>query len=521
MHVAIIGSGLAGLTAGAALAQAGHRVTVLEQYHRPGGVTAPYERDGYRWDLGQLLVEGLGPDEPLGRILAELGVAGQVPVRIEDRGYVFPDFELRKPQQYAGPLWRIDRLKQLFPDEAAGLDRYWADYLRFTSILTLARRMEAAPVGNAPAAAYWKLRLYAKFLPLFSKKGWNAQQLMDHYFRSDKLKLVFTSIMADFFTAPREFVGLAAFALNPEASFDRRMPRELAQDTVQLYHYSILGGMGTLVDALVTKIESHGGEIHTGRPVARILVQGGRVAGVVDAHGTFLRAGAVVASGGARETLLKLLGKEHLPAEFAANVRSIPLMGSVFMLHLGVDFDPSPAVHGVCTYYYGTYDLDRAIAEGRGGVYHEGRDGFVVHVPSLHTPQMAPPGHHAMTVYTIAPDRLRDGDWQSRKEEYAGKLIAYAGRHIPGLREHVRVCEIITPDDWRARTHLEHHAFGGIAPIVGSWRVPHRTPLHGLWFVGAQSESGGGVNNVVPGAFKTARQIVKGWPVPQGQEEAR
>ena len=106
------------------LEEAGHKVTVFEQYHRPGGVTAPYERQGYRWDLGQLLIEGLGPDEPLGRILAELGVAGQVPVRVEDRGYVFPDFRLDKPASYQGPRWRIERLKELFPREAAGLDRY-------------------------------------------------------------------------------------------------------------------------------------------------------------------------------------------------------------------------------------------------------------------------------------------------------------------------------------------------------------------------------------------------------------
>jgi phytoene dehydrogenase-like protein len=73
--------------------------------------------------------------------------------------------------------------------------------------------------------------------------------------------------------------------------------------------------------------------------------------------------------------------------------------------------DPSPYVHGVCTYYYGTYDLDRGLDDAESGVYHEGRDGFVVHVPSLHSPEMAPEGKHAMTIYTIAPDRLQEGTW--------------------------------------------------------------------------------------------------------------
>ncbi|MFN2219357.1 MAG: phytoene desaturase family protein, partial [Anaerolineae bacterium] len=214
-------------------------------------------------------------------------------------------------------------------------------------------------------------------------------------------------------------------------------------------------------------------------------------------------------SGGAKETFFRLVGREHLPPDFAQNVENLSLMDSVFMVHLGVDFDPTPYVHGVCTYYYGTYDIETALADALSGVYHEGRDGFVVHIPSLHSPEMAPPGHHAMTIYTICPDTLKTGDWDSLKDQYADALIDYAERHIPGLREHVRVREIMTPQDFRARTHLDHHAFGGIAPVMGAWQVPHETPLEGLWFVGAQSESGGGVNSVMPGAYRTASRIAR------------
>ena len=36
----------------------------------------------------------------------------------------------------------------------------------------------------------------------------------------------------------------------------------------------------------------------------------------------------------------------------------------------------------------------------------------------------------------------------------------------------------------------------------------HQTPVQGLWFVGAQSESGGGVAGVMLGARKVARRIL-------------
>jgi len=123
MKAIIIGSGVSGLTCAAALAQSGHSVTVLEQFHRAGGSTAPFERDGFRWDLGQLLVEGFGPDEPTGQVLAALGIADRVRVKPDDRRYVFPDFDLLKPEEYGGPRWRIERLKELFPADAAGLER--------------------------------------------------------------------------------------------------------------------------------------------------------------------------------------------------------------------------------------------------------------------------------------------------------------------------------------------------------------------------------------------------------------
>lgn len=129
-------------------------------------------------------------------------------------------------------------------------------------------------------------------------------------------------------------------------------------------------------------------------------------------------------------------------------------------------------------------------------------------MPSRHSPELAPPGGHAVTVYTIAPDRLREGSWTERREELADKLLAEAERIVPGLRQHAQVRVILTPDDFRARTHLAQHSFGGCAPVLGKDGAPHRTPIQGLWFIGAQSESKGGVANVIAGARKVVRLIL-------------
>ncbi|MBN2677628.1 MAG: NAD(P)-binding protein, partial [Anaerolineaceae bacterium] len=85
MKATIIGSGMAGLTAGAYLARAGHDVTVYEQFSIPGGVTATLEQDGYCWDIGPLLLEGFAPGDKGRLILEDLGISDQVPAIHEDR----------------------------------------------------------------------------------------------------------------------------------------------------------------------------------------------------------------------------------------------------------------------------------------------------------------------------------------------------------------------------------------------------------------------------------------------------
>ena len=506
MKAVIVGSGIAGLTAGAALSKGGFDVTVFEQYHRPGGVTATIEKDGHKWDLGQLMLEGFGKDEPIGQILLELGIYDQVSSKIDQRGYVFPDYEIRTPDAYGGPQWRMDFLKEQFPEEAKGLDKYWKDYLRFTRLMTFGRKAEKS---SGFAKILIMMRLYWTLLPLLPKVKWSADRLMSHYFKSEKLKMVFTSILADFFTPPSDFLGLGIFALNSELSFDKRIPKSLGANIDQLYLYSMLGGIKNLTQPMINLIESKGGKIAVESPVEKIMVENNKVTGV-QVGGEFHPANVVLASGDAKQIFFKLIGKENLTVEYAELVENQTLMDSIFMVHLGIDMDPSPYVHGPVTYYYGTYDLERGIKDAQSGDYHEGRDGFVVHVPTLHSPEMAPEGHHSLTVYTICPDTLNEGTWDDRREEFADKLVTYAEKYIPGLSGHTLTREIITPADFRELTHAEHHAFGGLAPVMGMPNIKHQTPIEGLWFIGQQSESGGGVFNVLPSSYKVARRIIEG-----------
>jgi len=502
MNVAIVGSGLAGLSAAATLSQRGHQVVVFEQADTIGGVTATIEREGFRWDWGQMMVPDLGPDEPGGRILAELGALDRIRTVPAYRENSFPDFFIRRPDEYGGRRWRIDYLKSLFPEDARGLERYFRLYERVHDLVAL---------SNSEGAAA-RARLFLKALPIIRKQKWSARQLMDHFISRKELQAVFIAILADYVASPEDFPGLAVPIINAENQYDERVPTDYRCHGHRPSWRFIRGGWIELVRALADVAEEHGAEIRTGSAVTKIVVSGEHgarpaVSGVMLGDGSEMPVDAVIASGGARELFLGLVGSEHLPEAFVRDhVENIALTESVFMVHLGVDYDPT--VHqnnAALCYYYLSYDIAGSIAETRSGEYHEGRHGFLVYVPSKYSPEMAPEGQHAVTVYTIAPSKLKERSWDDRRHEYAEALLDIAEEKVPGLRDHEKIRVVLTPDDFGRRTHLARHAFGGSVPSLHRAPPPIQTPVDGLWFVGAQSEANGGVVN----ALTSARRAVQ------------
>jgi prolycopene isomerase len=507
MKVIIIGSGMSGLTAGAYLAKAGHSVTIFEQFPTPGGVTATVRQDGFGWDIGPLLLEGFAPGDKGRRILEELGVSEKVKAVHEDRLLWQAEYALKKPDDYEGPYWRRERLKKLFPEESDALDRYYRFYHRMILLMSLGRQAETA---RGLAALWLKVQMWLAFQPVKGMVNWNGGQLMDFYFKSPVLKTFFLGIVADFVTAPSEFPGLGVPSIHLETAFDKRIPTFPGTKSAQTAYTYILGGCQSLTDAVMGVVVTNGGKVLTGTTVKRIVIEGGRAAGVELADGHIMHADLVLASGGMKEMFFDLVGREHLPEELVKQIESNRLMESVLMVQLGIDFDPTPYQPAALCYYYKTDDLEGAVQRLRTGDYHEGKEGFLIYVPSLHSPSLAPAGKYAVTIYTVAPDTLAEGDWHSRREELADKLIAEAEAHIPGLRQHTVTSLILTPEDFRKRTHQKHHSFGGVPPVMGNKPPAHNTPIEGLWFIGAQSESTGGVLNVMLGAQKVAKRILKG-----------
>ena len=99
-RVAVIGGGLAGITAAIALAEAGAAVTLLEARPRLGGATCSFSRDGLTVDTGQHIF--LGCCTAYRDLLGKLGMTEHAP--IQDRF----DVSVLAP----GPIPRRGRLRR-------------------------------------------------------------------------------------------------------------------------------------------------------------------------------------------------------------------------------------------------------------------------------------------------------------------------------------------------------------------------------------------------------------------------
>ena len=501
MKIAVIGSGLAGLTSAALLIKEGHTVTVYEQHEKIGGVTATIERDGYKWDWGQMLVPDFGEGEPGRKILEKLGISEKVKALKSYRENYFPDFRISRPKDFQGIYWRNQYFKDLFPEDAKGLDKYFKIYDRIHDVSALFNK----------EGLLSKLKLFLTFLPIMKKKEWSAQKLMDYCFTNKKLQAVFIAILADYVASPEVFPGLIIPTINAESQYDERVPLDYGGHEHRQSWSFIENGMGTIVNALAGYIEEKGGKILTNTAINKINLQERQVKSVLLSNNEEAEVDLVMASGGAKELYLDLIGNEHLTQEFIKTyVDPLFTTESVFMVHLGVDFDPSIYQNDAALcYYYFTYDINGSIKECQKGIYHEGKDGLLVYIPSKHSPEMAPSGHHAVTVYTIAPNNPTNGSWKENKDGWAEKLLDLAEKFIPGLREHAKIKIILTPEDFKNRTHLKHHAFGGTVPHLKVPPPQHKTPIKGLWFIGAQSEIFGGVVSAMVGAENAVKMLMK------------
>ncbi len=288
----------------------------------------------------------------------------------------------------------------------------------------------------------------------------------------------------------------------------------------------VSGGMGALTEALAGAAQAAGVEFRTGTEVARIEATEERASKVVLKTGEEISARAVVSNADPRTTFLKLVDPVYLDPNFLLKIQNYRAAGVSAKINLalsglpsftGVDGEAEAQAKLSGRIHIGP-DIDyleRAFDAAKYGDYSPAPY-MDITIPSLVDPALAPAGAHVMSVYVqYAPYKLKDGNWNSRREEFADTVVNTLSDYASDLKGLIVARQVITPLDLEETYGLSgghiHHGeqsldqFFTFRPIIG-W-AQYRTPIKGLYLCGAGTHPGGGVTGG-PGA-NAAREIIK------------
>ena len=278
------------------------------------------------------------------------------------------------------------------------------------------------------------------------------------------------------------------------------------------------GGAQSLTDALVRRLASRGGELLTGTPVARVVVSGGRVTGVVTAEGESYDAPAVLADVVAPHLFGGLVRDEDLPPRVVRGMRDFEMdPGTVkvdWALTGPVPWTGRPDdVPGTVHVADSVEEMTRTLAQVSSGEVPD-RPFLLTGQMTTSDPTRSPAGTESMWAYTHVPQPAATrtdaggeitGRWDHDDlERFADRMQARIEERAPGFGDLVSARRVMGPHELEARNaNLVGGAVnGGTSQLhqelvfrpVPAMRGRAATGLPGLFLASASAHPGGGVH---------------------------
>ena len=470
--VITIGAGNGGLTAALSLAQAGHKVLLLERHNVPGGCATSFVRGRFEFEVALHQLSGIGTETqpgPLRMLLDRLGVLSKLELvemanlyRCTLPGQV--DITLKAERTKV-----IEELIRRFPHERAGIEGF------FKLLYEFCMQLVAAVFMRDPEACKEKYPLY------FSHALRDTQSVLDEYVKDPLLQTVLTPYWSYMGLPPRQ-LAFMDFALVLFAY-------------IEFKPFHLKGGSQMLSMALLDAFLQAGGHARFNCAAERIIVKDQRVRAVRTAEGEEITTRAVASNAGPITTLIDLVGPEHCPDDQLVKLRRRSVGVSAFTIYLGLDCEPAELGLDCATNFIGhTTDVDHVYQLQRTLLPPEMA---LLTCYDVDDPEFSPAGCSQMSLVTlmygepwlnVAPTNYHD-----TKFRFGEELLKLADPIIPGFRDHIEEMEIATP-----LTHMRYLGHVG-GSIYGSEKFAResqlfltpRTQIGGLYTVGAWNGSGG------------------------------
>lgn len=284
-----------------------------------------------------------------------------------------------------------------------------------------------------------------------------------------------------------------------------------------------MGGMGAITAAMAEACRDAGAQISLEAPVARVLVENGRVAGVRLESGEEVAAPVVAANVGPALLFGRMVEPHELPPDFRRRMAGYRCGSGTFRMNVALselpDFSvlPGPGAHlgaGIVI-APGLDYMDRAYDDARAHGWSR-RPVVEMLIPSVVDPSLAPPGTHVASLFCqhFAPDH----PWDEAREAAAETVIDTVTEHAPNFRGSIIARQIHSPLDLERKFGLvDGDIFHGRMSLDQLWaarpvlgHADHRMPIRGLYLCGSGAHPGGGVTGL-PGR-NAAREILRDRP---------
>jgi phytoene dehydrogenase-like protein len=517
----VIGGGHNGLVASAYLARAGKKVVVLERRHIVGGASVTEEIfPGYKFSEFSYVVSLLRPeiirDLQLPRHGLKILPLPSTVTPLDNGDYLagWDDHDLTRREIYRHS-----------PRDAEAAD----EYSRVMARAAKAIKPIIGLVPPDPSSLSWRdlrgMMKFGQYGASLSEKELHriaklvtqsAADLLDEWFEFDPLK------------ATKSASGIIGTFLGP---------RSPGTAYVLLHHYMgeidgafrawgfAKNGTGGVSAAIASAARALGVEIRTNAAVQKVIVKGGRAAGVALENGDELNARVVLSAADPKRTFLQFVDAQHFPDEFTETLRNFRVRGSSGKVNIALSELPQftclpgegPLHRGAISISPSVDYIERAYDEAKYGQFSR-RPYIDMIIPSMIDRDMAPPGHHVMSCFVQYAPYDIGGGWDDAKREAFGEtVISTIEQYAPNIRRAIVGKQVITPKDIERiagitggnifHGELLLHQLFFLRPAA-QW-ADFRTPLPGYYFGAAGAHPGGGVMGAA--GKLAATEALKDW----------
>ncbi|MGB7345462.1 MAG: NAD(P)/FAD-dependent oxidoreductase [Pirellulaceae bacterium] len=402
--VVVIGSGLAGMTSANILGRAGHRVLLLEQHYKLGGLATWFLRPG-------------------GHIF-DVSLHG------------FPHGMIKSCRRY----WSKD-----IADRIVQLTNIRFDNPQFSLTTSFNRedftRLLTTDFGIAPETVT-EFFDTARGMNFYDDQATTTRQLFDRFFpgRDDVVRLLMEPIT----------YANGSTLEDPAITYGIVFSNFMSKG-VFIYE----GGTEDLVARMKKELEKNGVDIRINCGVDKIEVKDGRVAGV-EVAGRSIKCRAIVSNANLRTTILKMIGPEKLDRDFVDRTEAVRLNNSSTQVYMalkeGEEIDESS----------GDLFFTSTAKEFRTDLLLS-RD-ITSRTFSFYYPRTRPQKtkeRYAIVSSTNANwsdwSDLSEEDYLASKADLVETTIEALERYIPGVRDKIDRAEAATPVTFN---HYTRHELG-------------------------------------------------------------